>query len=385
MKPLNYMIFFAVFFAVYGSFNFYLYIRGLQALPQQSHYRLVYIIAFIFFASAFIIGRTLENYWLCLFSKAFVWIGSFWLAGMIYFFFTVVLLDLIRLVNHFSPVYPLYIVEHYERIKLFTFLATIIVVVGVLFAGHINTLNPRIRELNLTISKKAVGAKTLNIVAVSDIHLGTIIGKSRFDKIVSLINGLNPDIVLFPGDIVDEDLKPVIHDNLGESLRSIKTKYGVYAVTGNHEYIGGVTDAVKYLSENGVRFLHDESVMINHTAYIVGREDRSASHFGGHRRKPLGEIMKEVDLQYPILMMDHQPFGLREAVDAGVDLQLSGHTHDGQIWPLNYITDAVYEKSWGYLRLDSTHIYISDGVGTWGPPVRIGNRPEIVHITLNFD
>jgi uncharacterized protein len=385
MKPLNYVIFFTIFFSVYGLLNYYLYIRGLQALPQQSNYRFVYIIGFIFFASAFIIGRTLENYWLCPMSKAFVWIGSFWLAAMLYFFLTVILLDLIRLGNHYFHFFPFHIVDHYERVKFITFLITVVVVVGILFAGHVNTLTPRIKELHLTISKKSTGAKTLNIVAASDIHLGTIIGKSRFDKIVSMINGLNPDIVLFPGDIVDEDLKPVIHDNLGESLRSIKTKYGVFAVTGNHEYIGGVEEAVKYLSENGVRFLRDEAIVVNHTATLVGREDRSASQFAGKPRKPLNEIMSGVDRHSPVIMMDHQPFRLKEAVDAGIDLQLSGHTHDGQIWPLNYITDAVYEKSWGYLQLGSTQIYISDGVGTWGPPVRVGNRPEILHITLNFE
>jgi uncharacterized protein len=385
MKPLNYIIFFTIFFSVYGLLNYYLFIRGLQAMPQQSSCRLMYIVGFIFFASAFILGRTLENYWLCTFSKAFVWIGSFWLAAMLYFFLAVVFLDLVRLLNHFIPFYPSSIIENYDRIKLFTFLTTVIVVVCVLIAGHINTLYPRIKELDFHIHKKGIGIKTLNIVAASDIHLGTIIGKSRFDKIVSMINGLNPDIVLLPGDIVDEDLKPVINENLGESLRSIKTKYGVFAVTGNHEYIGGAENAVKYLSENGVRFLRDEAIVINHTAYLVGREDRSASQFGGKRRKPLAEIMTGVDLEYPVIMMDHQPFGLKDARNAGIDLQLSGHTHDGQIWPLNYITDAVYEKSWGYLEFDSTHIYISNGVGTWGPPVRVGNRPEIIHITLKFD
>jgi len=385
MKSINYVIFFSVFFSIYGLLNYYIFIRGLQALPQQSFYRNIYIIGFIFIACSFILGRVLENYWLCPMSKAIVWIGAFWLAAMLYFFLTVVFLDLIRLINHVVPFFPKMIFDNYQRAKFYTLTVVLIVVVGLLFIGHLNTLTPRIKELNLSIPKKGVGTKTLSIVVASDIHLGTIIGKKRFDMIVSMINGLNPDIVLFPGDIVDEDLKPVIYENLGESLRSIKTKFGIYAVTGNHEYIGGVEEAVQYLSQHGIQFLRDEAVMLNHTAYLVGREDRSGNRFNGKQRKSLSELMLNVDRQYPIIMMDHQPFGLNEAVQNGIDLQLSGHTHNGQLWPLNYITDAVYEKSWGYLKVNSTHIYISDGVGTWGPPVRIGNFPEIIHIVLNFE
>jgi hypothetical protein len=384
MKPINFIIFFTVFISLYSLLNYYIFIRGLQAIPHLSVYRVYYVIVFILIALSFIIGRTLENYWLNPVSKAFLWIGSFWLAAMLYFFIGVLVLDLVRLINHFIPIFPKFITDNYEQVKQYIAISFIILVVISLTIGHLNAIAPQVQKINLKIHKKSRGMKSLNVVIASDIHLGSIVGKDRLDQIVSIINKLQPDVVLLPGDIVDEDIKPVIKENIGESLKNIKAKLGVFAVTGNHEYIGGVEDAVKYLTENGVHFLRDESVLLNNTAYVVGREDRSVRRFDGSDRKPLEELMKDVNNNYPVILMDHQPFKLDEAVKSGVDLQLSGHTHHGQIFPLNYITNAVYDVSWGYRLEGNTHFYVSCGVGTWGPPVRLGNRPEIVNIILEF-
>jgi predicted MPP superfamily phosphohydrolase len=211
------------------------------------------------------------------------------------------------------------------------------------------------------------------------------VGRSRLDHIVEKVNSLNPDLVLLPGDIVDEDLAPVIRQNLGESLRQIRARLGVYAVTGNHEHIGGVEEACAYLMEHNITVLRDQSVKVGGSVFLVGREDRSAGQFAGVRRKSLTELMTSVDPDYPVILMDHQPFGLEEASGQGIDLQISGHTHAGQLWPINYIVDSIYDLPWGYKKAARTHFYVSNGAGTWGPPVRIGNRPEIVRIRLNFE
>ncbi|HET7152240.1 MAG TPA: metallophosphoesterase, partial [Candidatus Kapabacteria bacterium] len=112
--------------------------------------------------------------------------------------------------------------------------------------------------------------------------------------------------------------------------------------------------------------------------------DLSIKGFAGKQRKPLEELMRSVDKQRPVILMDHQPFRLEEAVQNGVDLQLSGHTHHGQLWPFNFITKRMYEVSWGYKKKENTHFYVSCGAGTWGPPIRTGNTPEIMHIRLSF-
>jgi uncharacterized protein len=383
MKAVNFVVFFSVFLLVYGLINFYIFTRGLQALPLESSLRTPYVAAFLFFSLAFIAGRFLERAWISPVSAVLVWAGSFWLAAMLYFILGVVLLDILRLLNLLVPVFPESVRLNYQSWKLGTAVAMTAVVVVVLVAGHLNALSPRIREIDVTVRKKSKGpADTLRIVAASDIHLGTIIGRRRLRSIVERINALGPDVVLLPGDIVDEDLGPVIRENLGEMLRGIRAKQGVFAVTGNHEFIGGAERACAYLSEHGITMLRDSVAQLESGVFVVGREDRSSAGFGGTKRKPLASLMEAVDTAYPVVLMDHQPFGLGEAAGIGVDVQLSGHTHHGQLWPLNKITEAVYELSWGETSKGETHYYVSSGVGTWGPPVRTGNHPEILLIRL---
>ncbi len=197
-----------------------------------------------------------------------------------------------------------------------------------------------------------------------------------------MINGQNPDIILLVGDTFDEDLGPVIRNNMGEQLATLKAKYGAYAVTGNHEYYGNAAEAVNYLQNHGITVLQDTSITVGGIVNLIGRNDRQSIRFLGKNRKPLEELVREANQSLPSILMDHQPFNLEEAENNNITLQLSGHTHHGQLWPFNYITGAMFELSSGYLKKGNTHYYVSNGYGTWGPPVRIGNRPEIIVITL---
>ena len=384
MRTANFVIFFGIFFSIYGLLNFYIFFRGWQSIPQGSTLRSAYAILFWIVAVSFIAGRMLERIWASALSNLLIWMGSFWIAAMLYFFIAVVFLDLLRIGNHFLQFYPSFVTANYPQAKYFTSAGTIGLVAVLVLAGHVNALIPRIRTLDLTINKSGEGMQTVNIVAVSDIHLGTIVGRHRFDHIVEQVNSLNPDVVLLPGDIVDEDLAPVINQNLGEALKEFKPRFGVFAVTGNHEYIGGVEEASDYLAGHGVVMLRDQAVKVNGSFFLVGREDRSLNQFTGRTRKSLAELMAGIDRRYPVILLDHQPFRLEEAVSQNIDLQLSGHTHYGQLWPVNFIIDAMFEVSWGYRKISDTNIYVSSGAGTWGPPVRIGNHPEIVNIRLRF-
>jgi hypothetical protein len=384
MNRLNFIIFFSIFFLLYGLINYYVFLRGWQSLPLDSSLRTPYALVFWTVALSFIAGRFLERVAITPFSTAVVWVGSFWFAAFAYFTLAALCIDTLRLVNHIAPFFPAFVTENVARTKAVLTIGVSSTVVIALVAGYLNARNPRLKTLDIHISKSAGSLKTLNVAVASDIHLGTIIGKGRLNTIVDSINSLHADLVLLPGDIVDEDLAPVIQQNLGETLRTIKARYGVFAVTGNHEYIGGVEEACKYLMDHGIVLLRDEVVTVNGNITLVGREDRSISQFTGKKRALLAQLMASVDKNLPILMMDHQPIGLKEAVDAGVDLQLSGHTHHGQIWPFGWITRAIYEISWGYKKKDKTHFYVSSGVGTWGPPVRLGNTPEIINLRLTF-
>jgi hypothetical protein len=384
MRTTTAIVFFAIFFTLTGLISFYIFIRGLESIPAESSLRNAYAVLFWTVALSFAAVRLTERILPSVVRDCLLWMGSFWIAAMLYFLIAVVALDFLRLANRFLPLFPPVVVRNYPQAKYVTAGAVLAAVGVLLVAGHINSMMPRIRRLDLAIDKSVPKMKSLKIVAASDLHLGTIIGRSRLDEIVHKINSLDPDVVLLLGDIVDEDLSAVICHNLGEAFGSIRARYGVYGVTGNHEYIGGVDRACSYLREHGVVMLCDSVAKVADSFYLVGREDRSSERFAGLRRKGLGELMAEVDRRCPVILMDHQPFALNEAVGQQIDLELSGHTHDGQLWPVNYIVHSIYELAWGYKKIARTHFYVSDGVGTWGPPVRIGNRPEIVCIRLGF-
>lgn len=385
MKLLNFLIFISIVLLVYVSVNYYIFSRGLQAIPKDSQLRTYYIILFILTALTFWAGRILENFMLNWFTETLVWIGSFWLAFILYYFLFAALFDLLRLLNHFIGIFPSVIVQNYEKVKLFSLLGVIIIASITIVYGHINFLNPGIRKFEITLPKKDAKINSLNIVMASDIHLGTIVGKKQLDKFVEMANSLNPDIILLPGDIFDEDIGPIIKNNLGDDLKRLKAKYGVYAATGNHEYIGGVEVAVKYMQDHGINVIRDTAVFIDNSFYIVGREDRDITRFAEKNRKDLLEITNGLDKNYPTILLEHQPRELIESQENGIDLQLSGHTHHGQLWPLNYITSMIYEISWGYKKIGNTHYYVSSGFAGWGPPVRTGSNTELVNILVRFE
>ncbi len=384
MKATFFLIFFSIVLTVYGLVNTYIFVRGLQAIPLASPVRAWYIVGFWSIAATFVLARILERAYPCGFTEVITWIGSFWLAFMLYFILALVMIDLARLINHFIPFFPEFFYADYQKTKMVALITVTGLVTMVVAGGFINARIPKIREMDITVRKALPGIRELKVVMASDIHLGTIIAKRKANRLVETINGLDPDLVLFAGDVVDEDLAPVIRRDLGTNLTRIRAKYGVYAITGNHEYIGGAEAAVQYLWDHGLTMLRDTAVYIEPGLYLVGREDRDRPRFSGKERKELAEIMSGIDRTKPVILLDHQPFHLEQAEEQGADLQLSGHTHHGQLWPFNYITLAMYEVSSGYKKKGNTHVYVSPGFGTWGPPVRIGNRPEIVLIRIHF-
>jgi predicted MPP superfamily phosphohydrolase len=385
MRKRAFIIFFSIVLSIYTLINLYIFTRGWEVIPDNAYLRFGYAVLYSILFLSFVVGRFLERVALSWFSDVLVWIGSFWLGAMVYFFLILLIIDFLRLINSIIPLFPSFLTANYRETGQITAIAVGAVVLVVVVLGYINALKVRVKKLEVTIWKGIKPHGSLNIVVASDIHLGTLICKSRLERIVERINGLNPDLVLLPGDVVDEDLGPVIRQNLGETLRTIKSRLGVIAITGNHEYIGGVEKACRYLNEHGITVLRDSWVEIEKGVVIVGREDLSSRQLAGKRRKPLEELIAGVDRNsMVVILMDHQPFRLEDAEKNGVDLQLSGHTHHGQLWPFNFITKKVYEVSWGYKKKGNTHFYVSSGVGTWGPPIRTGNRPEIVNIQLTF-
>jgi uncharacterized protein len=379
-----FLIFYSIVFTVYFSVHYYLFTRLNMVFPGTQGIALFLKVAFWVIALSFIVGRVLEKVWLSEFSMGITVMGSYWLAALLYFLLLVLLIDIIRLVDYVLPIIPSFITSNLPVFKKYLFFVTTIMIAGLITYGYFNARNPVIREYTLDIQKKSGERNELNIVLLSDLHLGSILEKRHLKRIADKVNKLKPDIILMAGDVIDEDLDPVIRKDLGSGLRQFNSSMGVYAVTGNHEYIGGVDPAVDYLEKHGIQMIRDSAAFIENSFYLIGREDRDRPRFTGKSRKDLKEIMAGVNKGYPLILMDHQPFTLNESLENGIDLHLSGHTHNGQIWPLNYVIDAIYEVGWGYVNKSGMHVYVSSGVGTWGPPVRIGTRPEIVNIRLRF-
>ncbi|MFC2131265.1 metallophosphoesterase [Bacteroidota bacterium] len=385
MKTTDFLIFISIVLIVYTSVNYYIFARGSQSLPQIPWLKNTYNIVFVFLFFAYIIHVFLVRSYPSSLCSIFTWTGSFWMGAMLYLFLAIVFIDLLRLVNHFIPFFPAFITQNYEKTKLIAAGSTVFIVAVVILAGFFNAAYPKLKELKIEINKKVPGLERLTIVAASDIHIGNILKNSHVEKLVKRINLLNPDIVLFPGDILDEAIEPVLKYKSGEPLKNIKSKYGVYAITGNHEYIGGINESAPYLKSLGIKLLRDSVALIDYSFYLIGREDRDSRRFQGILRKPLELLMQNIDKSKPVILLDHQPFNLNEAEMNGIDFQLSGHTHHGQLWPINFVTKKIYELSWGYKRKGNTHCYVSSGYGTWGPPVRTGNTPELLVVNVKFN
>ncbi len=384
MRNLSFLLFFGIVLSVYALINSYIFVRALRTFEPGSLVRTIFVVGFWLLAFSYVAGRILEKVYLSFLSDVFTWVGSFWLAAMLYFFLAVVLFDLLRLIDFFIPFFHYF--SHFSLYgKPFALtLSTSIVVFGVVLAGHINALHPRVKEIRIPLDLPAGNEKNLRLLMASDIHLGTIISTGRLTKMIKLINELKPDAILLSGDIVDEDLAPVIRQDLGSLLKTLRAPLGVYGTTGNHEYIGGAIQAVDYLKKHGITMLGDSMIHLSNKVYLAGREDIDSKRFNHKKRANLESYSSQREENSFLIVLDHQPRAIAEAVQAKAGLLLCGHTHHGQLWPLNYITQKAFPLSWGYRVFGGTRVYVSSGLGSWGPPVRIGNRPEVVLITLEF-
>lgn len=294
--------------------------------------------------------------------------GTSWIMIFLYFLMVLLLLDLARV----TKLFPM---EWMKTGSWTAFAAVILFVTVIMVIGNIVYHNKKRVELNITLDKTL--AEPLRIVAVSDLHLGYGIGKKEFGRWVEMINREKPDAVLIAGDIIDSDIRPLYAQGMAEVFGRFDTRYGVFAVPGNHEYITGIDKSLGFLNETGITVLRDSVTLVGNSLYIAGRDDSS----NGERSTPQ-RLFERLDMSKPIIFLDHQPYNLGDAVQAGADIQVSGHTHRGQVWPISWITDAIYEKSHGYLQKDNTHFFVSSGLGIWGGKFRIGSRSEYVVINI---
>ncbi|MGV8981984.1 metallophosphoesterase [Clostridium sp.] len=383
------MIYFQIFFSflIFITANIYVGKKGWllinTAIPKVSIY--LYWAMFIFVALSFITARLSKDKVPHFFEKFLNILGGYWLAAFLYFIILLGVIDIVKLIlgiKRFSFLDAVVL----QKIYFVCNVGALIIVAVLLIYGTYNATNIKTTKYAIKINKDAGSLKKLNIVMLSDLHLGDIVDKQRLSKMVIKINELNPDIVILAGDIIDDYIEPFIDQDMGIEFKKIHSKYGVYATFGNHEYYGGSVDKIAYEYENsaGFNLLRDKTVKVDDSFYIVGREDLSYERYSKTKRKNIDELLLDTDKHLPIIVIDHQPVHFSEGEAAGVDLQFSGHTHRGQLLPANIVTKKLFENDFGLLTKGTYNVVVSSGVGTWGPPIRIGTSSEIVQVELEF-
>lgn len=377
----------------YLLLNYYLYKRSLSWLTLCIHmfhpdkirfiYRIVYWITGFSLLIAFLLPQSrlqrffkvLSNYWIGIFFCA-VFLAA---AG-----------DLIGL---FLPEKDQSILAAAGLVILASVL--IFTVYGSVHARHIYTT-----DYEVTIDKVCAGRKELKIVLAADLHLGYNSGLSQVKKIVEKINQGKPDLVCIAGDIFDNEYAAVKEpEKIEKELAKIQSTYGTYACWGNHDVnekiLGGFTFGTKkdpendkkmkeLLTRSGIKLLDDKVILVDGSFYLAGRKDPSKTKKMGKIRKDANELLKECDAGKPVIVMDHEPKELEELSKAGTDLDLSGHTHDGQIFPGNLLTNLMWKNSCGYKKFRNMSSVVTSGAGVWGPPMRIGTKSEVCEITVRF-
>ncbi len=324
--------------------------------------------------------------------------GNYFLGTFIYILLVIAVVDFGRLILKYIFHAPF--IGHRSTFVITGLICTILIislsVYGILHVTHVKTT-----PYEINVEKTVDGMDSLKIVLLADTHFGYSMGTAQAKRIVKKINTENPDVVCIAGDIFDNEYDAISKpDKLKEILKGIKSKYGVYACWGNHDLnepilagftFNGTEDNYndprmeEFLTDAGIHLLDDEAVLIDNKFYIVGRRDASrCEKVEGSRATP-AQLTESLDQGKPIIFIDHQPKELDETAAAGVDLDLCGHTHDGQIFPGNLIIHLFWENSCGYLRKGTMHNIVTSGAGIWGPNMRVGTNSEICPITVHFN
>lgn len=358
-----------VLLIVYAGLVFYIgwsgwsWIRGKASLPVK----LLYVLTLSIVSTAFLFGMFFKN-------VVFDIIGAYWMA---LFYLLLIVLPVAHLTVWLLGKTAL----PGQPVRIGVGIASLSVVIGLLAYGTHQAYSPVVRSYEIAVDKQAPARYAeLHIVVASDMHFGILSRAPFAAKLVREINALKPDLVLFPGDLLDDEKDQFLKQGMDRILKELEAPLGVYASLGNHDrHEGPIQELIDALEASGMKVLYDEKLVVGDFLTLIGRRDRN-----DRTRESLTTLMKESDPAKPVILMDHQPYELEAAERHGVDLVVSGHTHRGQVAPAFLLTKRLFTNDWGYAAFGSTHTVVSSGYGFWGPPIRIGTRSEIVSIKVSF-
>ncbi len=345
-------------------------------LIPKNLFKIAFIIFYILFVLAFPLAEILSHHVGTGWSKFIIIPGYFSLPLLLYLILSVILLDLALGLARLTRILSKTTVKR-RGFRLARLFLVLVMPVAVVVIGGVRNNHPQIRQYSVEIPQKSSEVRQLKIAFIADFHLRETTDRHPMERFVEKVNTANPDIVLIGGDVFEGDRQD---EKLGEfetQFRRLKPKYGVYGVPGNHDLRS--VSAITFFDRAGILLLQDAVEKIDNAFYLVGRNDGRS-----RGRKSIDEILRDCDRSLPVIVLDHRPTDLENISQTGADILLSGHTHNGQLFPINLFAKRQYELSWGYKLKNRTHVFVTSGIQVWGPPVRTAGTSEILIINVSF-
>lgn len=379
----------------YMMFRFFYWMKHCNHRFNWLRFKVPFAVVYLFMALSPVIAFLLPKSAVAIVIRR---ISTYWIGIMLYSLLYVVLFDLLRLIAKHTKLKNTLLFSRGSVISIGS--VVVACAVATCLYGIFNARNIKVNEYSVTVNKSCGSDKHLKAVLVADLHMGYAIGVDHITNMVEKINQQNADIVIIAGDIFDNSYDGMDDpEGIKAQLKSIKSKYGVYAVYGNHDIdekilMGFTFDwggkqlhnekMTNFMKECNIKLINDESVLINDEFYLVGRRDTDKPSTEDGTRAEISELTKDLDKTKPIFVLSHEPDELQKTADAGADIDFSGHTHDGQLFPGNLTIGLFWENPCGMIKKDNMYSIVTSGVGVYGTFMRVGTDAEICSVDIDF-
>ncbi|MBS7204816.1 MAG: metallophosphoesterase [Ruminococcus bicirculans] len=379
----------------YMMFRFFYWMKHCNHRFNWLRFKVPFAVVYLFMALSPVIAFLLPKSAVAIVIRR---ISTYWIGIMLYSLLYVVLFDLLRLIAKHTKLKNTLLFSRGSVISIGS--VVVACAVATCLYGIFNARNIKVNEYSVTVNKSCGSDKHLKAVLVADMHMGYAIGVDHITNMVKKINEQNADIVIIAGDIFDNSYDGMDDpEGIKAQLKSIKSKYGVYAVYGNHDIdekilMGFTFDwggkqlnsekMTNFMKECNIKLINDESVLINDEFYLVGRRDTDKPGTEDGTRAEISELTKDLDKTKPIFVLSHEPDELQKTADAGADIDFSGHTHDGQLFPGNLTIGLFWENPCGMIKKDNMYSIVTSGVGVYGTFMRVGTDAEICSVDIDF-
>lgn len=379
----------------YMMFRFFYWMKHCNHRFNWLRFKVPFAVVYLFMALSPVIAFLLPKSAVAIVIRR---ISTYWIGIMLYSLLYVVLFDLLRLIAKHTKLKNTLLFSRGSVISIGS--VVVACAVATCLYGIFNARNIKVNEYSVTVNKSCGSDKHLKAVLVADLHMGYAIGLDHITNMVEKINQQDADIVIIAGDIFDNSYDGMDDpEGIKAQLKSIKSKYGVYAVYGNHDIdekilMGFTFDwggkqlhnekMTNFMKECNIKLINDESVLINDEFYLVGRRDTDKPGTEDGTRAEISELTKDLDKTKPIFVLSHEPDELQKTADAGADIDFSGHTHDGQLFPGNLTIGLFWENPCGMIKKDNMYSIVTSGVGVYGTFMRVGTDAEICSVDIDF-